>query len=263
LSVVDGSFDHSMKPEEHAAAPLAGGLLGNGYQCGMLWGASLAAGAQAYKLFGPGPQAETAAILASQRLVNSFLTQKQHINCAEITEIEMKASSKQRLLMQVAKFFMKGGPMVCFSLSAKYARIAFREINSTYSVQQAEASNIPVSCAAMLAHRMGVSDLHAVMVAGLAGGIGLSGGACGVLGAAIWLQGMNSNEGEAGNVDLTFSAFDDLIDRFMPSSNFEFECSKIVGCRFENTADHASYMQAGGCAVIIDALAGNHQPGDA
>jgi hypothetical protein len=262
LSVVDSSFDHPLKLEEHAAAPLAGGLLGNGYQCGMLWGATLAAGAQAYQLLGPGPKAETAAILASQRLVESFLTHKQHINCSEITEIEMRASSKRRLLVQVGKFFMKGGPVVCFSLSAKYARTAFREINSAYLAEQIEASSPPVSCAAMLAHRMGASDLHAVMAAGLAGGIGLSGGACGALGAVIWLQGMNSDKRGSENVDLLFSGFDDVIDRFMPSSNYEFECSKIVGRRFENPADHAGYLQAGGCAGIIEALAGNHQPTD-
>ena len=32
--------------------PLAGGFMGYGYQCGMLWGAVLAAGAQAYRIFG-------------------------------------------------------------------------------------------------------------------------------------------------------------------------------------------------------------------
>ena len=38
---------------------------------------------------------------------------------------------------------------------------------------------------------MGVSDLHVTMAAGFAGGIGLSGGGCGALGAAIWITGMN------------------------------------------------------------------------
>ena len=42
MSVVDDSFDQPMKVEEHAAMPLAGGLT-QGYQCGMLWGAALAA----------------------------------------------------------------------------------------------------------------------------------------------------------------------------------------------------------------------------
>ncbi len=59
MSVVDDSFEHPMSLEEHAVMPLAGGLMGYGYQCGMLWGAALAAGAHAYHLFGTGPRAET------------------------------------------------------------------------------------------------------------------------------------------------------------------------------------------------------------
>ena len=65
MSVVDRSFDHPLKLEERASMPLAGGIMLHGYQCGMIWGAALAAGAQAYRLYGPGPQAETAAIIAA------------------------------------------------------------------------------------------------------------------------------------------------------------------------------------------------------
>lgn len=45
--------------------PFAGGIMQRGYQCGMIWGAALAAGAEAHRLHGPGPQAETAAIMAA------------------------------------------------------------------------------------------------------------------------------------------------------------------------------------------------------
>ncbi len=38
--------------------PMAGELEQMGFQCGQLWGAALAAGAEAYRLFGPGPRAE-------------------------------------------------------------------------------------------------------------------------------------------------------------------------------------------------------------
>jgi hypothetical protein len=52
MGVVDGSFGHPMKIEEEASAPLAGGMMNHGFQCGMLWGASLAAGAEAYGVLG-------------------------------------------------------------------------------------------------------------------------------------------------------------------------------------------------------------------
>jgi hypothetical protein len=34
-----------------------------------------------------------------------------------------------------------------------------------------------------------------------------------------------------------------------------FECSRIIGRRFEDIGDHASYLRDGGCSEIIDALA--------
>jgi hypothetical protein len=54
-----------------------------------------------------------------------------------------------------------------------------------HAARPVEAPAQPVSCAALLAHKMGLSDLQATMAAGFAGGIGLSGGACGALGVAM------------------------------------------------------------------------------
>ena len=255
MSVVDISFDQPLKIEEHATMQLAGGLMQNGYQCGMLWGAALAAGAQAYRLLGPGPQAETETIIASQKLVESFRTRNKEINCAEITAMNWKASSQRQLVTQVLKFFIKGGPIGCFSMAARYAPVAFNDIKSTISEKPVEVPPHPVSCAAMLAQKMGVSDMHTVMAAGFAGGIGLSGGACGALGAAIWIIGMNHVK--EGVKDFAFNSpiAQAAIERFLESADYEFECSKIVGRKFENAADHACYLRDGGCSKIIEVLA--------
>src|SRR4030043_20459 len=101
MSVVDGSYDHPLKLEEEATASLAGGIMMYGYQCGMLWGAALAAGAQAYRLFGPGPQAETEALIAAQRLVEAFRARNKHINCSDIIEMNWKGSSNRQMMAQV------------------------------------------------------------------------------------------------------------------------------------------------------------------
>jgi hypothetical protein len=255
MSVVDDSLDHPLKHEEHATMSLAGGLMQNGYQCGMLWGAALAAGAQAYRLLGSGPQAETEAITASQKLVESFRARNKEINCAELTSMNWKASSQSQAVTQVLKFFLKGGPIGCFSMAARYAPVAFSDIKSTISEKPVDASSDPVSCASMLARKMGVSDMQAVMASGFAGGIGLSGGGCGALGAAIWIIGMNHIKD--GDKDFAFNSptIQAAIERFLESADYEFECSKIVGRKFENAADHASYVCAGGCSKIIEALA--------
>jgi hypothetical protein len=107
----------------------------------------------------------------------------------------------------------------------------------------------------MLAQKMGVSDKHTVMAAGFAGGIGLCGGACGALGAAIWIIGMNSSKEGVGKIDFKNPRAIDVIDRFMKCTDFEFECSEIVGRRFENIGDHAGYLRDGGCSKIIEVLA--------
>jgi hypothetical protein len=250
MSVVDAAFDHPMKPEEKAAAPLAGGIVNNGYQCGMLWGAALAAGAQAYALFGPGPKAETAAVLATQKLVDTFRHRnKEEINCFEITSMNMQGKTE---LKPVLKFFIRGGPIFCLSMAAAYARETFRDIN-LISDLPIEAPAPPVSCASLLAQKMGLSEMHTVMAAGFAGGIGLSGGACGALGAAIWIAGMQEPLEQKG-IKLTNPRIDSTIEKFLESSDYEFECSKIVGRSFESIGDHAAYLRSGGCANILSAL---------
>jgi hypothetical protein len=250
MSVVDRSFDHPLKLEERASLPLAGGIMQHGYQCGMIWGATLAAGAQAYRLFGPGPQAETGAIVAAQRLVDSFRAQNGSINCVDITGIGKSSSTMQMIVF----FLLKGGSIRCFHKTAAYAPVAFSEINTPLSQEHIEAPSPPVSCASMLAQKMGVSDSHKAMAAGLAGGIGLSGGACGALGAAIWIIGMNTRR-EGGKISFKNARAIATIERFLKFTGSRFECSEIVGRKFENVADHAAFLHDGGCSEIIEVLA--------
>ena len=164
----------------------------HGYQCGMIWGAVFAAGAQAYRLYGKGSQAESKAIAAAQRLVESFRQKNNHINCLEITEIDRSSSTMDMIVY----FLIKGGTIGCFKRAAKYAPDAYKEINKAFSEEEFEIPSPPVSCAAKLAKKIGESDEHVTMVSGMAGGIGLSGGGCGALGAAIWLLGLKKIKDE-------------------------------------------------------------------
>lgn len=252
MSVLDHAVDQPMKLEEHATASLAGGIMNYGYQCGMLWGAALAAGAQAYRLYSPGPQAETRAIIAAQRVLESFRgCTKNEINCLEITDLNMQGKIQ---IIKLMKFFIKGGPVGCVRMITKYSPKAFAEINTALSEELTDIPSTPVSCAAMLAKKMDVPEMHSIMVAGLAGGIGLCGGACGALGAAIWIIGMKGKQEGLSNKAITLRA-SGTIDRFLRSTEYKFECSEIVGRKFENVADHAVYLGDGGCSEIIEVLA--------
>ncbi len=249
MRVLNRAFDAPLELEERAADPLAGGMM-QGYQCGMLWGAALAAGAQAYRTLGKGPEAETRAIIAAQRIVESFRAQNKNINCLEITEVDLSSPTTR----MIVHFLIKSGAAgSCLGMAARCARASFEEIDVVFSEKHIEASSAPVSCSAILAQKMGASDLHTVMAAGLAGGIGLSGG--GALGAALWIIGMNRLREGDGRIDLQAPGGPDVIERFIKCTDYEFECSKIVGRKFAGVADHASYLRAGGCSEIIDVLA--------
>ena len=251
MRVLNQAFDDPMEPEEQAAFPLAGGIMQYGYQCGMMWGAALAAGARAYRLFGPGPQAEARAIMAAQTLVKSFETLNNNINCLEITDIDKSSSGMQMFTY----FFIKGGTITCMRMATKYAPVAFDNINTVLSAQDIDAPVPPVSCAAMLAKKMGASELHQTMAAGLAGGIGLCGGGCGALGAALWIIQLNSLKEGISKTDFNNPRSLEAIDKFMKCTDYEFECSEIVRRKFEHVDNHAAYVHDGGCSRIIEALA--------
>ncbi len=248
-NVLNRAFQQPLTLEEKASMSLAGGIMQYGYQCGMIWGAVLAAGAEAHRLFGPGPQAQAGAIKAAQRVVESFQALHNTINCLEITDIDNSSSNMQMFTY----FFLKGGTIGCIRMAARYAPVALSQINTALA-EPIEAAAPPVSCAALLAQKMGASDIHTAMAAGLAGGIGLSGGACGALGAAIWLGDLNRLQ--AGEkIEYKGPQGMEMIDKFLKCSDYEFECSEIVGRKFEGVGDHAAHVQAGGCSEIIELLA--------
>jgi len=148
--VLDRAFEHPLELEERATVPFAGGIMQHGYQCGMIWGATLAAGAEAYRRHGKGPKAEAAAIYAAQRVVESFRTRHDEINCLEITDIDKSSSTWE----MINYFLIKGGTIGCFRMASWYAPLAFDEINSALAEEAVEAPAPPVSCAAQLARKV-------------------------------------------------------------------------------------------------------------
>ncbi len=173
------------------------------------------------------------------------------MNCLEITQMNLRGEEQFKPIL---KFFLRGGLFLCLNMAAGYARESYREIDTALAELDPEVIAPPVSCAAMLARRLGSSEMQAVMAAGFAGGVGLSGGGCGALGAAIWISGLEEDQ-PPSNGQLTSPKVEALVEKFLKSSDYEFECAKIAGRRFENASDHADYLHQGGCAKIIEALA--------
>jgi hypothetical protein len=250
------AFGQAMDAEERAVSPLMGGLKMQGYQCGALWGAALAAGAQAHRVMGPGPQAEAAALYLCQQLASGFLERSGSIDCDDLNDLEMKRMNPMGIF---AHFFLKGGTVRCLKLCTGWSKLALETIQEGIEEPASEPPQAPVSCAAELARRVGATEQQVCMAAGLAGGIGLSGDACGALGAAVWLLAMRvSEEHEVADVwdhEVFESRFEAMMARYLEAAEYNMECNEVVGRRFEDVHDHAVWVQGGGCSAIIDALA--------
>ena len=170
---------------------------------------------------------------------------------SEISDLDVQGDLNVQAIL---KFFLKGGPIGCFRMAARYAPIARNEIDSTFSSNSIEAPSPPVSCATVLAEKAGASEIHTVMVSGFAGGIGLSGGACGALGTAIWITGLNQPV-EIEGFSYAGTWVNDTIEKFLEITDYEFECTEIVGRTFNSVHDHAEHIRNNGCSQIIEALA--------
>lgn len=179
--LLNREFGHNKEDEERAIDPLAGGIMQKGYQCGMLWGTSLATGAESYRRNKNESDAISQSIIATQRLMNSFVDKTQTTDCRVITNIDF--SKKLSLLKMI--FFKTGD---CLRLAKRWTPKAINAAREGLSDEKSSQTRECISCATELARRMGASDEEMISVSGLAGGFGLSGNAYGALGAAIWLK---------------------------------------------------------------------------
>jgi hypothetical protein len=247
--VLDRAAGQPWPEEERACAPMAGGVLQHGFQCGQVWGAVLAAGARAHARFGPGPLAQAHAMRAAQRLVEAFRAQNRHRDCLPLTGLRPNATA----LQMVHTFLVKGVFFKCLRMASRYAPLAHAVIEASLTEPLPEPSALPLSCTALLAERMGASEVQVVMAAGLAGGIGLSGGACGALGAAIWLTTLRHPP--AAQTVRPSPEAERILERFQRCTDREFACPALVGRTFTGPRDHAEFLKAGGCARILEALA--------
>lgn len=264
MTVLDQGFGHPLEEMERAAHPLAGGLLQNGYQCGMIWGAALAAGAEAYRRYGAGPKAHAAAIGAASKLAQSFRYRTGSTRCREIIGGDLTG------MLGRIKYMLTGKAVNCTRLAAKWAPEALKMADEALRAAPGNPPPEPVSCSALLAQKMGASEMEQTMVAGLAGGTGLGGDACGALGGAVWLTTLKWYRDNPNVTDTFLHSFKQettgktdshqeiqkLVKKFPEASGSSWLCEQITGRRFENVNEHSDFLRRGGCREIIRSLAG-------
>ncbi len=252
--IVNHEFGYSKENEARASDPLAGGLMNTQHQCGMLWGSTLAVGAESFRRYNDHGQAIARAITATQHLVKSFSKRAKTVNCRDI--IGHDFSNK----FGIAKFMLKNLPggfsnMICMNLAEKWAPEAIQSAKEGLSDKQTDLPQLPTSCASEVVKKMGASDKEMVMVAGFAGGMGLSGNACGALGAAIWMNTLAWCRKYPGKSGYSNPDSKEIVKAFNSETGSEFLCHKISGRCFNTIGDHTEFVKNGGCKKLINVLA--------
>jgi C_GCAxxG_C_C family probable redox protein len=256
--LLNREFGHNKEPEERSADPLAGGIMGKGHQCGMLWGSALAAGAESFRRYGNSDQAIKEAIISTQHIQDSFVKRTGTPNCHEITGCDL--SNKSGMLKLGLKTIL-GGVIYspCFNLANKWAPEAINAAKEGLSGETTGEKQNTMSCASEVATGLGASDEEIVSVAGFAGGLGLSGNGCGALSAAIWintLKWFRNHPGEKLSYSKNPVALK-ILETFNSTTNSEILCSKICKRNFDSVDDHTDFIKNGGCARLIETLSKN------
>ena len=102
---------------------------------------------------------------------------------------------------------------------------------------------------------MGGSEEEMAMVAGFAGGLGLSGSGCGALSAAIWKTILELVRKENWKSSLSDPDSEKIIKKFYEATNYKMECNEICGKRFNTIDEHTEFIKNGGCDKLINVLA--------
>ena len=86
--ILNHEYGNAKPKEEKASDMLAGGIAQKGHQCGMLWGGSLAIGAESFRKFDDRNKAIAMAMNASKHLMHSFHKRKKAVNCKDIIRVD-------------------------------------------------------------------------------------------------------------------------------------------------------------------------------
>ncbi|HAW53081.1 MAG TPA: hypothetical protein DCX54_12245 [Flavobacteriales bacterium] len=114
---------------------------------------------------------------------------------------------------------------------------------------------MPISCASEVVKNMGGNDEEVIMASGFAGGLGLSGNACGALSAAIWMNSLRWLKNHDAKSSYTNPLATNTLKTFNEQTECEISCKKITGSCFNSIKDHAEFIKYGGCKRLMTVLA--------
>ena len=244
-------YGYPKEDQAFAIAALSGGIMQEGYQCGMLWGSTLAAGAESYRKYGTSNQAIYTAITTTQHLMKSFSDRAKCIYCRDVTGVDWSKKGS------IAKYMVTGKMLKCMHIGKKWAPEAIQAAKEGFSASPTNIQGQAISCATEVARKMGASDEEAIMVSGLAGGMGLSGHACGAVATAVYLKSLawRKENPNASPKEMYNQQAKALLNTFYKKTGSEMLCSNICGKHFNSIEEHTEFIKNGGCSKLIELFA--------
>ncbi len=249
---------------EQAIHIFSGGFMHLGQACGLLTGATLAAGFGARARYKEEKLITEAALNATIRLTEAYIELAGSINCCDITEVSFST------LHGRLKYLQDGKGKMCGRLHLRWASLAndiiekvLAEFSSQTSTKGCE--NCAVQAMKRLVNAGIVKNEDSVLVAGLAGGIGLSGNICGALAACVFAVANNSysnrkNKKRDSKLKGTLQEIFGINNYGLPAqirqmfiNEFGSElCAEISKKKFTNIQDYSLFLKNVGCAEVIE-----------
>ena len=93
-----------------------------------------------------------------------------------------------------------------------------------------------------------------MLVSGFAGGLGLSGNACGALAAAIWINALNDLRENNKKPSFSSQRIEKILEDFYNATDFNIKCTDITGKLFKDVNDHTKFIENGGCQTLLSLL---------
>jgi hypothetical protein len=252
---------------EEALHPFSGGFMHLGYACGLLTGAAVATGFLARERFGDDATRSAAALYATIQLAKAHPDLTGSVNCREITEINFTN------LIERIRYLREGKARMCGRLHLRWSPQAHELIDKALTefeehTPDQTCSNCAVKTMEKMAAHVGIEAEDAVLVAGLAGGVGLLGNVCGALAAGVYALSVSRQmEHEhkkrdsrmRGSIqELTGASFrgpaTQLRLGFIDRYDSEL-CIQITERQFQDIEDHSAFVEQGGCKEVIKFVA--------
>lgn len=253
--VLNREFGYNKPNEERASDLLAGGLANRGYQCGMLWGCSLSIGAECFRKYQDPSIAADVTISTVEKIITSFVEKTGTPDCRTMTRCDF--SKPWGLIKYMILYLPKGVTnSICFNVAEQWLPVAAGLAKTRIAEKQNRRTTEVISCASQVVKMAGGSDEECATVAGFAGGLGLSGNACGALAAIIWFRLLGWSRDNPGKVPSYFNnkIVNKHLKTFLTETNKEMKCSKICGKQFTSVEEHSDFVRQGGCSRIIEML---------